>query len=79
MDIIHKGTHIKDCFAVKEVHTGNWKTAWGVIRTEFADLIGEKNRNKEWVHWMVLGCNNPSCKAELWIKDEFIYNMLPKE
>lgn len=75
-----KHRHHQDCYAVKNVNSGDWNTVWGITTQVFANKYGNITPKRlGTVLWNVSKCNCDFCRAELWVKADDYYAELPKQ
>lgn len=80
MEIKRKNKHIKDCGAVRHVKDGVWKSAWAYPKLVWANKYGnETPKRSGYVPWLKIICNDISCHAELWVRNDNFLEDLPSE
>jgi hypothetical protein len=68
--------HVRGCAAKQLTMAGQWDTAWGVVVEKYRSFKhGRSGTTKPYV---VLGCNDPDCPAEIAIRLDAITALLPR-
>jgi hypothetical protein len=80
-DKIVRGKHRKNCDAIRLFQSGEWDTPWSCVHdTAWLNGNGTKCKKKFNGHqWIQIPCNDPDCKAELWIRSDAIIKAYQEE
>ena len=79
MDVKILKEHKKDCFSVRAVKEGTWETPLCFIdeRPIYRAKDGTKRGGD--FRWYIFNCNDPSCKAEIMVKEGFLLKAVYKK